>query len=111
MENITPEFAPGQVMAYHPRNYGWVIGELVRCIDGRTFDRFLREEITGPLEMTDTYVGLPEEHEARVATLYAMEDCDRPGMVPRTTAPRCIRRCSPREGASPRPGTWPASTR
>ena len=56
MENITPEYAPGQVMAYHPRNYGWVIGELVRRIDGRTFDRFLREEITGPLEVW------PESH-------------------------------------------------
>ena len=98
MENITPEYAPGQVMAYHPRNYGWVIGELVRCIDGRTFDRFLREEITGPLGMTDTYVGLPEEHEERVATLYAMEDCDRPGMVPPYNRPEVHRAVQPAGG-------------
>ena len=81
MENITPEFAPGQVMAYHPRNYGWMIGELVRRIDGRPFNEFLRDEITGPLGMDDTYVGMPEEFEPRVAKLHAMEDCDRPGMV------------------------------
>ena len=30
-----PEYQPGEVMAYHPRNFGWVIGELVRRIDGR----------------------------------------------------------------------------
>jgi CubicO group peptidase (beta-lactamase class C family) len=98
MENITPEYAPGQVMAYHPRNYGWVIGELVRRIDGRTFDRFLREEITGPLGMTDTYVGLPEEHEERVATLYAMEDCDRPGMIPPYNRPEVHRAVQPAGG-------------
>ena len=98
MENITPEYAPGQVMAYHPRNYGWVIGELVRRIDGRTFDRFLREEITGPLGMTDTYVGLPEEHEERVATLYAMEDCDRPGMIPPYNRPKVHQAVQPAGG-------------
>ncbi len=98
MENITPEYAPGQVMAYHPRNYGWVIGELVRRIDGRTFDRFLREEITGPLGMTDTYVGLPEEHEERVARLHAMEDCDRPGMVPPYNRPEVHRAVQPAGG-------------
>ncbi|GIT70155.1 MAG: hypothetical protein Ct9H300mP27_12590 [Chloroflexota bacterium] len=69
------------VLAYHPRNYGWMIGELVRRIDGRPFNEFLRDEITRPLGMDDTYVGMPEEFEPRVAKLHAMEDCDRPGMV------------------------------
>ncbi len=98
MENITPEYRPGQVMAYHPRNYGWVIGELVRRIDGRTFDRFLREEITEPLEMEDTYVGLPEQHEDRVARLHAMEDCDRPGMIPPYNRPEVHRAVQPAGG-------------
>ena len=35
MEEATPEYPPGSVFAYHPVNYGWVIGELVRRIDGR----------------------------------------------------------------------------
>ena len=48
MENIVPEYAPGEVMAYHPRNFGWVIGELVRRIDGRPFNHFLLDEIATP---------------------------------------------------------------
>ena len=74
MENATPEFAPGAEIAYHSMNFGWLIGELVRRIDGRPFPQFLREEITGPLAMNDTYVGLPAELESRVCRMHAMED-------------------------------------
>ena len=81
MEDLTPDYEPGRVMAYHHRNFGWVIGELVRRIDGRTFNQFLREEITGPLGMNDAYVGLPAELEDRVSRMHAMNDCDRPGMI------------------------------
>ena len=62
-ETSSPEYAPGEVMAYHPRNFGWIIGELVRRIDGRPFNHFLRDEITAPLGMKDAYVGLPPELE------------------------------------------------
>ena len=81
MESITPIYEPGTVIAYHARNFGWVIGELVRRIDGRPFRQFLQEEITGPLGLRDTYVGLPPNLEERVSKLHAMEDCDRPAMV------------------------------
>ena len=82
MEEIEPLYAPGTVMAYHHRNFGWVVGELVRRIDGRTIDRVLREEVTGPLGMRDAFLGLPPELEDRVSRLHVMDDCDRPGMVP-----------------------------
>jgi CubicO group peptidase (beta-lactamase class C family) len=81
MEEVTPVYQPGTVIAYHPRNFGWVIGELVRRIDGRPFNQFLREELTGPLGMQDTYVGLPSALEGRVSRIHAMEDCDRPEQV------------------------------
>ena len=42
MEDIIPDYPAGQIMAYHPRNFGWVIGELVRRIDGRHIGVFLR---------------------------------------------------------------------
>ncbi len=87
MENIVPEYAPGEVMAYHPRNFGWIIGELVRRIDGRPFNHFLRDEITNPLGMTDAYVGLPPELEPRVSRVHAMEDCDRPVSIPAYNEP------------------------
>ncbi len=80
MENLTPLFQPGKIIAYHPRNFGWVIGELVRRIDGRPISQFLREEITAPLGMADTYMGLPESLEHRVSRVHATDDCDRPSM-------------------------------
>ena len=81
MEGATPEFEPGTAMAYHPINFGWVIAEIVQRIDGRPFSTFFREELTGPLGMNDTYVGLPPSLEARVSRIYAMEDADRPETV------------------------------
>jgi len=74
MEEIELIWEPGQDTGYHPLNFGWVVGELVRRIDGRPISRFLREEVTGPLGMGDTYLGLPPELEGRVACLYAMDN-------------------------------------
>ena len=81
MEKTVPIYEPGRVIAYHPRNFGWVIAELVQRIDGRPFRRFLQEEITGPLGLRDTFVGLPPSLEYRVSKEHAMKDCDRPTMV------------------------------
>ncbi len=80
MERATPKFMPGSTLSYHPINYGWVIAELVRRIDGRTFDRFLAEDLAAPLQMDDTYVGLPDELEGRVSRIHLMEqDADTNG--------------------------------
>ena len=81
MERASPIYEPGKIIAYHPRNFGWVIGELVRRIDGRPIRKFLQEEITSPLGMRDTYVGMPASLEDRVSKVHAMDDCDRPAMV------------------------------
>jgi CubicO group peptidase (beta-lactamase class C family) len=74
MERATPIYTPGETLAYHPINYGWVLAEIVRRVDGRTFDRFLAEELAGPLGMNNTYVGLPAGLEARVSPMHLMED-------------------------------------
>jgi CubicO group peptidase (beta-lactamase class C family) len=74
MEMAVPVFKPGEVLAYHPINYGWVIAELVRRIDGRTFDKFIGEELAAPLEMQNTYVGLPSSMEGRVSRIHLLED-------------------------------------
>lgn len=52
---------PGSAAMYHA-TAGWVVlGELVRRIDGRRIDRFVREEICEPLGMVDTWLGIPED--------------------------------------------------
>ena len=52
------EHEPGTVSAYHMLTQHWVFAELVRRLDGRAYADYLREEITGPLGLADTYVGL-----------------------------------------------------
>lgn len=98
LEQTKPIYEPGTVLAYHPRNFGWVVAELVQRIDGRPFPRFLREELTGPLAMRDTYVGLPESLEDRVSLLHATDDCDSPGMVHLYNRPEAHRAVQPSGG-------------
>ena len=74
MEQAPTIYTPGETLAYHPINYGWVIAEIVRRVDGRTFDRFIAEELTAPLGMDNTYVGLPAGLEGRVSPMHLMED-------------------------------------
>src|SRR6185295_20047333 len=73
MERAQAVYTPGETMAYHPLNYGWVIAELVRRVDGRPFNRFIAEELTAPLGMEDTYVGLPKGMADRVSPMRKME--------------------------------------
>jgi CubicO group peptidase (beta-lactamase class C family) len=63
-----PNWEPGTAHGYHLRSFGWLVGELVRRVDGRTIGRFFAEEVAAPLRL-DFWIGLPEEQERRVATL------------------------------------------
>jgi CubicO group peptidase (beta-lactamase class C family) len=67
MEERDARWVPGEDVGYHPLNYGWILGELVRRVDGRSLGRFVADEITGPLGLADTYIGLPPERDAEVA--------------------------------------------
>lgn len=60
-------WVPGEDVGYHPLNFGWILGEVVRRVDGRTLGRFVADEITAPLGLADTYIGLPIERDAEVA--------------------------------------------
>jgi len=68
-----PTFPPGERLCYHALTFGWLCGELVRRVDGRSIGRFFAEEVAGPLQL-DAWIGLPAEHEPRVATLQFAED-------------------------------------
>ena len=52
---------PGRKAAYHIAS-GWhVLGELVRRLDGRSFDEYVREEIAVPLGLQDTWFTICED--------------------------------------------------
>lgn len=63
-----PFWKPGTRNGYHMFNFGWTVGELVRRVSGKSLGRFFREEITEPLGI-EFWIGMPEEHEERVAPM------------------------------------------
>lgn len=69
LADLTPASAPGERFEYHAITYGWLVGEIVRRVDGRDFSRFMHEEICDPLGIETMFCGLPAELEPRVAIL------------------------------------------
>ncbi len=61
-----PFWEPGTAHGYHAVTYGWLVGEVVRRISGRSLGAYFAEEIAGPLGL-EFWIGLPEEHESRVS--------------------------------------------
>jgi CubicO group peptidase (beta-lactamase class C family) len=68
LEAEEPFWEPGTRNGYHMINFGWTVGEIVRRVSGRSLGTFFREEVAEPLGI-DFWIGLPEEHEDRVAPL------------------------------------------
>jgi CubicO group peptidase (beta-lactamase class C family) len=66
-----PCLAPGR-LGYHPVTFGWLVGELVRRVDGRSLGRFFREEVAQPLG-ADFHIGLGPAEEKRAAEITALQ--------------------------------------
>ena len=66
----TPSWEPGTRSGYHSITQGYLLGELVRRVTGKTIGTFFREEISDPLN-ADFHIGLSEQHDSRVADLIA----------------------------------------
>jgi len=63
-----PWWEPGTKSGYHTLTFGHLLGELVRRITKKSLGTFFREEVAVPLG-ADFHIGLPEEHDNRVADL------------------------------------------
>jgi CubicO group peptidase (beta-lactamase class C family) len=75
---------PRAFQTYHGLTYGWLCGELVRRIDGRSVGRFFAEELAGPLDL-ELWIGLPPQLEPRVTRIEmgkSWEDLDLVGADP-----------------------------
>jgi CubicO group peptidase (beta-lactamase class C family) len=66
LENEEPFWKPGSMHGYHAFTFGWLVGEIVRRVSGKSLGTFFRQEVAEPLSL-DFWIGLPEELEARVA--------------------------------------------
>lgn len=63
-----PLWEPGSRHGYHAVTFGYLVGEVVRRVDGRSLGRYFREEIAEPLGV-DFHIGLAEAEHARCAEL------------------------------------------
>lgn len=63
-----PWWVPGTKHGYHAISFGFLVGELVLRVTGRTVGTYFREELAVPLGL-DFHIGLPIEEESRVVAL------------------------------------------
>ena len=66
---LEPLWTPGTKSGYHFWTFGWIIGEIVRRVDGRPLSQFVQEELCQPLGIEDFYLGIPDSVEHRIASL------------------------------------------
>ncbi|HVF31487.1 MAG TPA: serine hydrolase domain-containing protein [Acidimicrobiales bacterium] len=65
-----PWWKPGSASGYHALTQGYLVGEVVRRVSGRTVGEFFAEELAGPLG-ADFHIGTGAEHDHRVAPVFA----------------------------------------
>src|ERR1700750_913485 len=63
-----PFWEPGTAAGYHAMTQGYLVGEVVRRITGKSIGTVFREEIAEPLD-ADFHIGFGPEHDARVSNL------------------------------------------
>ena len=66
LAKMAPLWEPGTAFFYHFTTYGFLVGEVIRRVSGKTVGQFFAAEIAKPLGI-DMWIGLPEEQEDRFA--------------------------------------------
>ncbi|HSC61767.1 MAG TPA: serine hydrolase domain-containing protein, partial [Rhizomicrobium sp.] len=64
----SPFWEPGTAPGYHALTQGYLVGEVIRRVTGKSIGRVFREEIAEPLN-ADFWIGLPASEDDRVAEL------------------------------------------
>jgi CubicO group peptidase (beta-lactamase class C family) len=69
LEAQKPLWKPGTEHVYHSMTFGYLVGEVVRRISGKSLGTFFADEVARPLGL-NAWIGLPEEQEAKVARIH-----------------------------------------
>jgi CubicO group peptidase (beta-lactamase class C family) len=69
----TPWWTPCEHHGYHPFTFGWLVGEVVRRISGKSLGTFFRDEVALPLGL-DFHIGLAAKDDARCANLATIDE-------------------------------------
>jgi CubicO group peptidase (beta-lactamase class C family) len=68
LEVQAPLWEPGTEHLYHPQTFGFLVGELVRRVSGRSLGTFFHDEVAVPLGL-DSWIGVPQAQLGRVARI------------------------------------------
>lgn len=72
IEEQAPSFEPGTAYGYQALTHGWLVGELVRRVTGKSLGDYIRDEIALPLG-ADFQLGLEEKDYERAASMIFAE--------------------------------------
>jgi CubicO group peptidase (beta-lactamase class C family) len=84
---MPPAWEPGSQRDYHAITQGWILGEMACRATGKSFEQLLAEEIRAPLGLKNTFMGIPDRVESRVAEL---EEIGPAGDFPSLNYPQAI---------------------
>ncbi|MBA2609051.1 MAG: beta-lactamase family protein [Actinobacteria bacterium] len=73
LANESPWWEPGTASGYHAITQGYLVGEVVRRVTGKSLGTFFREELAEPLG-ADFHIGTPPSCDPRVARLVPSPD-------------------------------------
>lgn len=68
LAEMAPMWKPGEGSGYHPLTWGYIAGELVGRVDGRSLGTVLKEDICAPLGV-DYRIGTPDSEHPRCAQM------------------------------------------
>ena len=68
IENEKPFWEPGKETGYHMMTTGWLIGEVIRRVSGKSLGEFFNNELAKPYGL-NYWIGLPETEDKRVAEI------------------------------------------
>ncbi|MFI5777478.1 serine hydrolase domain-containing protein [Nocardia sp. NPDC051570] len=69
LESMTPLWQPGTAFYYHSLTWGYLAGELIRRVTGKSVGEFLAAEVAEPLGLS-LWIGLPDSEEHRVVAQF-----------------------------------------
>lgn len=94
-------WVPGEKAGYHIASSWFILGEIIRRVDGRDYSQYVRQQIFEPLGMLDSWVGMPMEryleYGDRIGVMYSMERGATPTPHPWHDAVHCTW-CAPGGG-------------
>ncbi len=86
-----PMWEPGKYSGYHGLTMGYLLGEVIRRVTGKTIGTFFSEEVARPLNV-DFHIGLADEHHHRVAVMLPPRNSNQANraMLPSTRIPLAV---------------------